>query len=163
MEQELQPMAGAAMAAEETTDPVSEEVKQLFQQAYQVMYEGGKMDSLIQTVKSGADVKVAVTDFITAIINSFIRDAGIEDMDILFNLGVLLLADILDTLSQAGVDVNSAVDQAGGNEIIQNTVQNVLKANPEFAKKVMADPATQEAMAGMGGGQPTMPTQGVLG
>lgn len=134
-------------------DVVSEEVKVLFQKAYKHMYEGGQMDELITMINDGGEIIPLVSGMIVAILNSFIKDGGVEDMRVLFNLGVLLMGDILDTLNQSGIDVNSQVDEQGSQTLISTVVTKVLTANPEFAEMVKNDPATQEfaqAQAGQG-------------
>jgi len=135
---------------------IGEVIRPLFQQSYKVMYEEGIFDALIAEIESGMPVVEALPRMLTGLLSAVIRDSGVDSMDVLFNLGVLLMSDALHTLQELGI---AEMEEADANQVIASTVESVMKENPEFAKKVMADPRTAEMMKGAGGAMPP-PTEG---
>jgi len=139
-----------------------EQVKQLFQQAYKIMYEDGKFDTMANRVEESGDVVAPVSQLASAIITSVIKDAGVKDVMVVWAFALMLISDMLSTLQDLGTP---APDDAMP-KIVSTVVQQVLSSNPKFAELVSQTPEAQEMLQSMkaqGGhakkGGPQMPQQ----
>lgn len=131
----------------EQEQQIADVIKPLFQESYKIMYEDGLFDSLLSDIEGGNPPEEAVPRLLTGLLSAVIRDKNIDSMDVLFNLGIMLMSDVLHTLQEMRV---AEMDESSANIIISSTVQQVMKDNPEFADKIMADPRTTEMMKGAG-------------
>ena len=146
---------------------VMDTVGPLFQEAYQVIYAGGKFQVMLEQAQTDGDPVNAVAQLTSSIVNSTIKDAGVKDMTVLYSLAVLLISDLLEGLEQAGIQSQEGQMEA----IISTVIQNVLASNPAFAQEVLQSPEMQELQAsvdGQGGAveavaeEAGVPVQGVL-
>ena len=134
---EEQPMAGGeANLEEEMSKETNIAIKELFQAAYKSLYSGGALESMIDKIEEGADPVKSVSLLLTTVMNDMVQKGGVTNLTILFNTGVLLMTDILHTLSEIGIEF----DEPAGQEIIGNVVKGVLLQNEEMAKTVMTNP-----------------------
>lgn len=126
---------------------ISEEVAPLFQASYKILYEDGLIEVLIKELEDGQPIEDALSRILTGLLSAVIKDKGVDSMDVLFNLGILLMSDILNSLQELGL---AEMEEANAQKVIAKTVEAVMKGNPEFAQKVMQDPRTAEMMKGAG-------------
>ena len=132
-----------------------EQIKALFRESYEIIYNGGKFDAMADQAEADGDVVPAVSQLVSTIINSTIKSAGITDLSVLFGLAIMLISDLLGGLEEVGITPESETAMA---DIINRTMQQVLGANPTIADEVAKDPNIQDAIAQAGGVTP--PEQG---
>jgi len=143
-------------------DPeIINQVQPLFQEAYSAIYVDGAFDSMADQVEAAGDSVMPISQLVSKIIDSTVKDAGVTDLNVLFALAVLLIADLLESLEKVGI----TSEGVPFDEIINSTMQMVLSTNPDIAALIQQDPAIQEMMSKVGG-QETPATdvapQGVL-
>lgn len=138
---------GIPQLSPEQDTQIEEEVKPLFQKSYKILYEDGLFDVLVKELENGVPIEEALPRMLTGLLSAVIKDMKVDSMDVLFNLGILLMADSLHTIQELGL---GEMEEAKSQQVIAKTVDQVMKANPEFAKKIMQDPRTAEMMKGAG-------------
>jgi len=122
-------------------DELMSQVQELFQKAYQAIYGAGKFEPMVEMAKQQG-LAPAVSQLLTAVVNSVIQDVGIEDIDVLYSFAVILAADLFESLKQVGMEA----EEGHMEEVIATTISSVLRDNPEFAATIMQDPATAEML-----------------
>ena len=125
-----------------------EQIKELFRESYEIIYNGGKFDALADQAEADGDVVPAVSLLVSSIINSTIKSAGVTDLGVLFGLAIMLIADLLGALEEVGITAESETVMA---DIINKTMQQVLIENPTIADEVAKNPEIQDAIAQAGG------------
>jgi len=158
MEADIQE-GGLDVATPEQVADITPQVEAIFKQAYKVMYEDEKFDVLVNQIKESGEIVLPVTQFLVAILSAIIEQGGINDIDVLGNLGLLLLGDVMMSLKEVGIDVEG-LQVEDSKQIIQGTITGVMNNNPEFADAIIADPKTQEFMSRAPGPKGPMSPQG---
>jgi len=150
---------GLDVASPEQAAEITPKVEALFKEAYKVMYEDEKFDVLVDQIRETGEIVLPVTQFLVAILSAIIEQGGVTDIDVLGNLGLLLLGDVMMSLNEVGIDTES-LPVEDMKQILQGTITGVMNANPEFADMVVADPRTQEFMQKAPGPKGPMSPQG---
>lgn len=161
----LQPQQGNVqppMAQEEEQAPITPEeaendeqalaIRELFQQGYKAIYEGDAFDNLMESIEGGADPVQAITMLLAGIVNNMIKEGGITDLTILFNVAVALMTDLMASMAEIGKEL----EPGAGQQIVAQGVQLVLQDNPEMMEAVMKNPQMQQLLQqqGIGSEQP---------
>lgn len=144
------------------SDEVLAKVRPLFQESYKVIYEGGKFQTMVEQAKADGNPINAVAQLVTAVLDSTIKDAGVTDLETLYTLSLLLIADLLEGLQQVGMEAQEGTME----QIVSKTISSVLTDNPAFAQIVLDSPQFKELQASAGGQVPAAeaaPQQGVMG
>lgn len=142
-----------------------EQMKGLFQEAYSVIYKDGAFDAMADQAEADGDVVPAVSQLVAKLIDSIIKDAGVTDINVLFGVAIMLIADLLSGLQEVGIMAEEDAMQG----IINQTMQAVLGNNPAIAQAVAQDPTVKQAIEAAGGqgapqGAPQpQPQAGVMG
>jgi len=154
----MERMEGQEQVAEISQEELNKEhnqvIRELFQQAYKSIYSGGSLEELIGKLEEGADPAKAIPMLLTTVMNDMIQNGGVTNVTILFNVGVLLAADIAQTLSEIGMQITPEQMQ----QIVANTIQGVLLENEEMAKTVMTNPQMQQMLKQQQQASPQQPT-----
>lgn len=159
MEQQVDPELTQAMAqngmAPTNESPESNAIlTNLFQGAYKVLYEEGNFDTMLGVIEDGVPVEQAVSQVVSAILVSAVKDQGLTDISAIYGLGILLSMDILDSLAQIGVEIPPDTMP----EVISAGIKNVLADAPELIEVMKNHPEMQEALAAaQGGASPDQP------
>ena len=142
-------------------EEIMAQVTDLFQKAYQAIYGAGKFEPMAEMAKQQG-LAPAVSQLLTSITNSVIKDVGVEDVNVLYAFAVILAADLFESLKKVGMEAQ----EGDMEEVISTTISNVLRDNPEFAATIMADPATaqmlQTAQSGEGRVGQEIAAEGVM-
>ena len=155
---------GVSKPSEGPDDPeLTQKLADLFQSSYKMIYSDGGFDILIQTIEEGGvPIGAAVAQLIAEVISSIVK-TGETDIKILYSLGLMLTTDILDSLTQIGVEVGPEVMA----QVLSEGIGNVIADSPEIAEIMKNDPelqATMQEVAAKANAEGTgQPQEGVMG
>ncbi|MCP3674065.1 MAG: hypothetical protein GY829_06295 [Gammaproteobacteria bacterium] len=113
--------------------------KQLFQVGYNYIDQGENFDALLEHAKQ--DPKGAVSTFVSTLATKIIKQTGEKDLMVLMSSMLAVMSNVIDNLRELGIQISDD-DMM---EIINNSVQQTLGENPEFAQAVKNDPSVMQS------------------
>jgi len=129
------PVQGQPQGGAPTEAALTAKLGEALQAASNLLYEEKVFDALVKMAKN-TEPKLALSEVAVKVLTKVQQDIGELPMEILFSVGMTIVADAADALQQIGIEVPEQEVTLG----LQMAIQGYLEANPnQFTKEELAE------------------------